>query len=376
MLVVPVLTEGTVTLRAHREEDLEAIVEQSNDPLSRTWTRVPVPYTREDARRFVREVMPGGWATDEEWGFALEAYDGGAPRFAGTVTLRNQGEGRAEIAYGAHPWARGRGVVEAGLRLLVEWGFAERDLETIIWWAQEGNWSSRKVAWRLGFSCDGVVRRWQGHRGELVDAWVGTLHRGEERLPRNAWLDVPRIHGDRVVLRRHRDDDAARVQEACADERTAYWLGLMPVPYTLADAEVFLRTRSDAMASGTAVHWMLADPETDLALGTVSLMGIGSHAGAEVGYWAHPDARGRGVMSEAVRLAVRHALIDSQDGGLGLDKVRLVSAVDNAASVQVARSAGFREVGTERLGTLCRDGRHDAVIFDLLASDPVVGDLS
>lgn len=369
MLVVPVLTGGTVILRAHREEDLDAIVEQSNDPLSRAWTRVPVPYSRDDAKRFVRDAMPTGWASDEEWGFALEAYDDGAPRFAGTVTLRNQGEGRAEIAYGAHPWARGRGIVEAGLRLLLEWGFAERGLETVIWWAQEGNWSSRKVAWRLGFSCDGVVRRSQGHRGELVDAWVGTLHREDSRLPRNAWFDVPRIHGENVVLRQHRDDDAPRVHQACRDERTAYWLGLVPVPYTHVDAEAFLRTRSDGMARGTEVHWMIADPGTDVALGTVSLMGIGSHSGAEVGYWAHPDARGRGVMGEAVRLAVRHAFIDVEDGGLGLDKVRLVSAVDNAASVHVARSAGFREVGTERLGTLCRDGRHDAVIFDLLPDD-------
>ncbi len=369
MLVAPVLTDGTVTLRAHRDEDLEAILEQSNDPLSRTWTRVPVPYTREDARRFVREAMPGGWATDEEWGFALEAYDGAASRFAGTVSLRNQGEGRAEIAYGAHPWARGRGIVEAGLRLLLDWGFAERDLDTVIWWAQEGNWASRKVAWRLGFSCDGVVRRWQGHRGELVDAWVGTLHRGEERAPRNAWLEVPRIHGQHIVLRRHRDDDAVRVLEACSDERTAYWLGLMPVPYTLGNAEAFLRTRSDPMARGVAVHWMVADPTTDLALGTVSLMDLGGHAGAEVGYWAHPDARGRGVMTEAVRLAVRHAFIDVVDGGLGLDKVRLVSAVDNSASRRIAAAVGFREVGTERRGTLCRDGRHDAVVYDLLPAD-------
>jgi len=30
---------------------------------------------------------------------------------------------------------------------------------------------------------------------------------------------------------------------------------------------------------------------------------------------------------------------------------------------------GFREAGTERLGTLCRDGRHDSVIYDLLPAD-------
>ena len=41
-------------------------------------------------------------------GFAVEAPDDdGTPRFAGTVSLRNEREGRAEVAFGAHP---GRGA--------------------------------------------------------------------------------------------------------------------------------------------------------------------------------------------------------------------------------------------------------------------------
>lgn len=369
MADVPVLTDGTVTLRAHREDDVDAIVEQSTDPLSRTWTRVPIPYGRDDGRRFVRDAMPGGWATDEEWGFALEAYDDGVPRFAGTVTLRNQGEGRAEIAYGAHPWARGRGIVEPGLRLLLEWGFAERDLETVVWWAQHGNWASRKVAWRLGFSCDGVVRRWQGHRDELVDAWVGTLHRGEERAPRHDWQVAPVIHGPTVVLREQRESDAARILEARSDERSSYWLGDSRSPEDLPDAIAYVRTRQEWMAEGSAVYWAVADPADDDLLGSVALRDLGGPGGGEIGYWTHPRARGRGVMTEAVGLAVRHAFIDVEDGGLGLDKLRLVAAVENAASRRVAEVNGFREVGVERLGTLCRDGRQDAVLYDLLPAD-------
>jgi RimJ/RimL family protein N-acetyltransferase len=370
MTVVPTLTDSVVTLRAHHDDDIDGCLEQSTDALSQRWTRVPVPYSREDAKRFIRHAMPGGWLSDEEWGFAVEAVDAdGISRYAGTVSLRNEREGRAEIAYGAHPWARGTGLVERALRLLVEWGFAERELETIIWWAQVGNWASRKTAWRLGFSCDGTVRGWLDERDGLVDGWVGTLSRTDERSPRNPWLDVPRINGNGVVLRRHQDSDAPRVLEACTDERTIYWLGLLPTPYTEADSERFVLTRNEPMAQGTALHWMLADPESDTALGTVSLMGIGSHSGAEVGYWAHPDARGRGVMTEAVRLAVRHAFIDAADGGLGLDKLRLVSAVDNTASRRIAEANGFREVGIERGGTICRDGRHDVVIYDLLPGD-------
>ncbi|HET8602831.1 MAG TPA: GNAT family N-acetyltransferase [Marmoricola sp.] len=365
--VVPTLTDGVVTLRAHAEDDIPGVLEQCLDPLSQTWTRVPVAYTPDHAKQFVRHAMPGGWLTDEEWAFAIEAVDpsSGEARFGGTVSLRNEDDGRAEVAYGAHPWLRGRGHVERALRLLLAWGFAERDLHTVVWWANAGNWASRKVAWRLGFSFDGTVRRWLPQREELVDGWVGTLLRDDERQPRNAWLDVPRIVGERVVLRRHRDADAGRVLEACNDERTSHWLGQLPRPYTRAHAEGFLRNRSEGMARGTDLHWMIADPSSDAMLGTVSLMHI-DHGMAEVGYWAHPDARGRGVMTEAVRLAARHAFIDEVDGGLGLHRLTAFAAVDNTASRHVLAANGFARTGLEHRAVVVRDGMHDSVAHELL----------
>ena len=365
--VVPTLSDGVVTLRAHREDDVAAVLEQCLDPASQRWTTVPVPYTLDHAKQFVRHAMPGGWATGEEWAFAIEAVDPatGEARFGGTVSLRDERDGRAEIAYGAHPWIRGRGHVERALRLLLDWGFAEQDLRTVVWWAHQGNWASRKVAWRLGFSYDGTVRRWLPQRGELLDGWVGTLLRDDERRPRHAWLDVPRVVGERVVLRRHRADDADRVLEACTDERTAFWLGQLPQPYTRATAEGFLRHRCEGMARGTDLHWMIADPTSDAMLGTVSLMHLG-HGMAEVGYWTHPDARGHGVMTEAVRLACRHAFIEEADGGLGLHRLTAFAAVDNTASRHVLEANGFVQTGLEHRAVVVRDGMHDCAAYELL----------
>src|SRR5512139_1778466 len=122
LVTAPTLTDGVVTLRAHTDDDIEGVVEQGRDPLSLEWTTVPLEYTREDAKRFVREAMPGGWASDQEWGFAVEHQ----ARFAGTVSLRNEGDRRAEIAFGSHPAARGTGAMERAVRLLLEWGFTEQ----------------------------------------------------------------------------------------------------------------------------------------------------------------------------------------------------------------------------------------------------------
>jgi RimJ/RimL family protein N-acetyltransferase len=87
----------------------------------------------------------------------------------------------------------------------------------------------------------------------------------------------------------------------------------------------------------------------------------------EIGYWAHPDARGRGVMSQAVRLAVRHAFIPRADGGLGRRRLRLNAADGNTASQHIARANGFVQVGRDRQGEPLGDGTFaDLVRFDLL----------
>ena len=360
MPTAPTLTDGVVTLRAHRPEDTHGSWEQCQDPLSQQWTTVPVPYSMDDARTFVGEIMPKGWAEDSEWGFVVEAEG----RYAGTVSLRPESDHRAELAYGSHPWVRGTGHMERALRLLLEWGFAEQDLETVIWWANKGNWSSRKVAWRLGFSFEGTVRSWLPQRGERRDAWVGTLVRDDPREPGTPWLDCPVLENDRVRLRPWRPDDATRIVEACDDERTSYWLGKMPSPYTPADAEAYLQDRIEVLATGSAVGWAVADPGTDELVASLALFDLVPGRSAEVGFWTHPAARGRGVMTAAVGLAARHA-IDT----LGLVRLTAFAATENTASRHVIEANGFRLIGVERQSVQIRTGLADHAAYDLLAED-------
>jgi RimJ/RimL family protein N-acetyltransferase len=368
---VPVLTDGVVSLRAHSPADARGSYEQCQDPLSRAWTTVPVPYSMVDAREFVEGIVPRGWREDRDYAFAVEAADDdGTLRYAGTVSLRPQGSRRAEVAYGSHPWCRGRGLMERALRLLLDWGFDALDLEMVIWWANRGNWASRRLAWRLGFTLEGAVRSWLPQRGELRDAWVGSLLRGDKREPRHDWFDVPVIHGREVLLRGYRDGDADRVRQACSDERTQYWLRDMPSPYTLEDARAYLETRTEQLAGGTGITWAIADPESDGLLGTISLFDLKPGFEAEIGYWAHPEARGRGVMTQACGLVTRHAFIPAEDGGLGLRRVSILAGVENTASRRVIEVNGFTLYGIERRGTRLRDGTlMDTACYDQLAEE-------
>lgn len=360
MSVAPTLTDGVVTIRPHRPDDATSAWEQGQDPASQRWTTVPVPYSMADARSFVGERMPSGWLDDSEWAFAIE-YAGA---YGGTISLRNEGQGRAEIAFGAHPAVRGTGAVERALRLLVEWGFAEQGLRTIIWWAHVGNWASRRLAWKLGFSHEGAVRRWQPQRGELIDSWVGTLLRDDPREPRTTWLGCPLLEGDGVRLRPFRDDDLDRIVEGSADPDTQFWLAQLPTPYTRADARAYLEEVTNRLATGTGVTWAVTGRD-DLLLGTMGLFRLVPGREAELGYWTHPEGRGRGLTRRAALLALGHAF-----EVLGLDRVTAYASATNSASRAVLEAIGMRQSGVDRNAARTNDGTAlDLVGYDLLAEE-------
>jgi RimJ/RimL family protein N-acetyltransferase len=360
MTRIPTLTDGTVTLRAHREDDAEGAFEQCQDPVSQQWTTVPLPYTRADARRFVTELMPQGWADGTTWGFAVEV-DG---RYAGTVELRDEGEGRVEVAYGSHPWVRGTGAMTRAVRLLVDWGFAERDARVIVWRANKGNWASRKLAWRLGFALEGTIRAALPQRGELRDAWVGTLLATDDRAPKGTWLEVPVLEADGLRLRPWRDSDVPRIVEACSDERTQTWLGTMPHPYGESDARAWLEHQRENRATGDSVAWAVVDPADDVVLASVSFFHYTPELELEIGFWAHPDARGRGVMTRAMARVVDYAFED-----LGVRRVIGAAAVGNTASRHVIEANGLVAWGTELFGTRIRSGPADAVFYDVMIDE-------
>jgi RimJ/RimL family protein N-acetyltransferase len=357
----PTLTDGTVTLRAHREEDVEGAFEQCQDPVTQRWTTVPVPYRREHAQEYVTEIMPAGWADGSIFGFAAEV-DG---RYAGTVELRDEGEGRLEVAFGAHPWVRGTGAMERAVRLLLDWGFQEKHAQVVVWRSHKGNWPSRKLAWRLGFTVEGTIRASLPQRGELRDAWVGTLLATDDRQPKGRWLDVPELEGNGVRLRPWRESDIPRIVEAASDQRTQARLGRMPDPYDESDARGWLEQQQESRATGAGVQWAVVDPaDQNRALAAIGFFHYEPEVELEIGYWSHPDARGRGVVTRAMRRVVDYAFED-----LAVRRVMAGAAVDNAASRHVIEANGLRAWGTERMGTTVRTGRADCVFYDVLVEE-------
>jgi len=371
----PTLSDGHVTLRAHLVEDAQGSYEATLDADYQRWTSVPLPVSLEGARHFVGQIMPGAWADGSAWGFAVE--HGGS--YVGTVELRTASDreaGVVEIAYGSHPRVRGlrlegRSVMERALRLLLAWAFDEAGVHTVMWRAHRGNWASRKLAWKVGFRVEGTVRQWLTQRGERHDAWIGTLLRGDPREPPTTWLRPPRLEGERVRLRPFTASDVPRVVEACSDERTRHWLGTLPEPYDETAARAYLLHVEERHAVGGGVTWAVADRGTDEMLGSMALFDLDPGREVEVGYWAHPAARGRGVVTEGTGLALRYAF-----GRLAVQRVVAFAAADNTASRHVLESNGLTQYATERLGARISTGSTDQVCLDVLAGEWVTGQVA
>ena len=85
---------------------------------------------------------------------------------------------------------------------------------------------------------------------------------------------------------------------------------------------------------------------------------------AEIGYWVAAAARGRGVASTAARL-----LSDFGFETLGLRRIELNAAVDNAASRRVAEKAGFELEGVRRPGAVAGVPT-DFAVYSRIAAPP------
>jgi RimJ/RimL family protein N-acetyltransferase len=170
----PELTDGPdLVLRCPLLDDLDDMVAQCRDPEFQRWTTVPVPYHKTDAQEFLKRVVRGWRAHVATFAIVHEG------RFAGSVDLRFDGVGGAEVGFGLGYWARGQGVMSRALRLALAWSFELPGVEVVHWKAQVGNWPSRRVAGRCGFRMAGTVRGLLEQRGERRDGWIGSLRRGD-----------------------------------------------------------------------------------------------------------------------------------------------------------------------------------------------------
>jgi len=169
------LRDGDIVLRPWREDDVDAMVAGCNDPEVAHWVpTIPHPYTADDARAFIR-----GEVRDDHHGMAIEL--GG--RVVGGIGMGvNAHEYRARLGYWMAAEARGRGTCTQALRLLCRHALDDRGLQRVDLITDPDNHASQRVAEKVGFQREGVLRAHLRHPdGRIRDSVMFSLLPGELR---------------------------------------------------------------------------------------------------------------------------------------------------------------------------------------------------
>jgi RimJ/RimL family protein N-acetyltransferase len=135
--------------------------------------------------------------------------------------------------------------------------------------------------------------------------------------------------------------------------------------YTAEDPVEWLDVQNTLREAGLALDLAVADHSSGAMLGLIQLQRFDwpNHR-ASVGLWLAPEARGRGLMSDSLRLLVGWVFAE----GL-LDRVEYLAQADNERSILLAEHCGFVREGELRSCLVMDRRRHDAVLLAALRED-------
>jgi len=169
------LRDGDLVLRPWTEDDVEALVAAINDAEIAHWIPlIPHPYTKEDAFAFIR-----GEVLSDQVKLAIGLDD----RLVGGIGMGvNSHDYRGTIGYWVARDARGQGICTRALRLLARHALDELDFQRVDLITDPDNVASQRVAEKVGFQREGVLRAHLRHPdGRIRDSVMFSLLPGELR---------------------------------------------------------------------------------------------------------------------------------------------------------------------------------------------------
>ncbi|MDR7251148.1 RimJ/RimL family protein N-acetyltransferase/8-oxo-dGTP pyrophosphatase MutT (NUDIX family) [Nocardioides sp. BE266] len=166
----PTLTDGTITLRPWRDEDVAEAVAGHDDEMALWFGWDPADVTEDSHRRAIADWRADYAADRRRTSFVVE--HGGD--VAGSVEITRNGDAGASLSWTLYAGHRGHGYAARAVRVLVDWAFADADdgglgLQRVEARIDPRNHASRRVATRAGLRLEGMQRIVPG-MGDRSDA--------------------------------------------------------------------------------------------------------------------------------------------------------------------------------------------------------------
>ncbi len=165
----------------------------------------------------------------------------------------------------------------------------------------------------------------------------------------------------RLLELRHAPLVFALVQEN--RDYLAEWLPWAHEEPALEKTEAFIRHQLERFIAGQALPTGIWYQGT--LVGLISFNQIATNdKWAEIGYWLAEPYQGRGIVTRACQALVRYAFQE-----LGLNRVQIRVAVDNARSRAIPERLGFTQEGILRQAARVGDRFMDMVMYSILAEE-------
>lgn len=165
--------------------------------------------------------------------------------------------------------------------------------------------------------------------------------------------DIFRLETERMWLRWPRLADADAFTRLLADPEVATRTAVIPHPYSLRDAEQFIRRARAENESGQGLVLTLAfKRQPNDAIGVIAVQGSDFRGTGRLGYWLGRPYWGQGLTTEAAGV-----FVDLIFGVSSLGEIVCDCAPDNLPARRVQEKLGFMRLGDVEIDAPARGAR-------------------
>ena len=139
----------------------------------------------------------------------------------------------------------------------------------------------------------------------------------------------------------------------------------VPSPNTVENIETFIKKSHKLARKGTIYIFGIVPDDASEVVGTLGIHDVSAmHKKAEIGYWLAKKFRGRGIMPEAIGLALKFCFKE-----LKLQRVQAPTLPENIISQKLLKSCGFKYEGRHRNYYRHHKRIKDAYMYALTVGD-------
>lgn len=177
-------------------------------------------------------------------------------------------------------------------------------------------------------------------------------------------MGFPKLETERLLLRELTLLDAEAMFHYFSKESVIRYFGMDSFE-NIEQAKTTIQTFRKRNEEGSVFRWGIEKKGTDQLIGTCGFHLINKHhKRAEIGYELDDTYWGQGYATEALQAMLAYGFET-----LHLIRIAAVVYIENEASRNLLKKAGFQEEGLLRKYMIQNDVAHDTVVYSLLKED-------